>query len=118
MQKRSARAGQILHAQEHAVFLRRGAHQQRFAVSFARLERHAGVAQLAAQQQALQVDQRFVDHHRLDLRRRVHAIFRMGPQVAVRRLLDVLHAAKRRRRARFELAKKIEHVLDALRTSR
>ena len=95
----AAGAGEILHAEEHAVLLRGRAHQQRLGVSLARLERHAGVAELAAEQQAFEVDERFVDHDRLDLRRRVHLVFGMRLQVAMRRLLDVVHAIERRRRS-------------------
>ena len=44
MQERRAGAGEVLHAEEHAVLLRGGSHQQRFAVALAGLQRHAGIA--------------------------------------------------------------------------
>ena len=81
-------------------------------MSLARLQRDARVAQFAAQKQALQIDQRFVDHHGLDLGRPVHAILGIGPQIAVRGLLDVLEPREGRRRTLADLCQKIEHVID------
>ena len=81
-------------------------------VPLAGLQRHARVAQLAAEQQALEVDQRFVDHHRLDLGRARASVLGIRPQVAMRRLLDVLQAVQRRGRPLADLGQEIEHVLD------
>ncbi len=53
------------------------------------------VAQFARQLQALEIDQRLVDHHRLDLGRLVHPVLEVGLQVAVRRLFDVLRTLER-----------------------
>jgi hypothetical protein len=74
VEQRRAGAGEILHADEHPILLRRRRHQHRLALSFARLQGHAGVAHLARQQQALEIGQRFVDHDRAELRRFVHDV--------------------------------------------
>ncbi len=44
----------------------------------------------------------------------MHPIFRMRSQISMRRLFDILHAAKRLWRPRFELRQEIEHVIDIL----
>ena len=53
MNQRCARARQVLHAEEHLVLLRDGAHQQRLCLSLARLQSRAGVAHLACKHQHL-----------------------------------------------------------------
>ena len=59
------------------------------------LQRHAGVAHLARQQQRVQAGQRFVDDHGPQLGRFEHGVIAVRRQVARSGLLDVLHALER-----------------------
>ena len=111
MEKRPARAGQVLNAEEHPVLLRRGSGQQRFALALAGFQRHAGVAQFPGQQQRLEIHQRFVNHNRLELGRLVHTVFWMGGQIAVRGLFDVLDAFQGLGRLFAHAAQELQHVI-------
>jgi hypothetical protein len=65
--QRCSRTGEILHAKEHLVLLRGRTHQQRLALSLARLESRARITHLSCQHQAFQVGQRLVNYHRTQL---------------------------------------------------
>ena len=92
--------------------LGRRRHQQRLSLPLARFQRRAGVAHFAGQLQALQVEQRFVDDHRPQLRRLVHDVVAVRRQVAGRRLLDVGDALETRRRLFLHLRQKLQQVAD------
>ena len=71
-------------------------HQQRLRLSLARLQRGAGVAHLARQQQTFEIEQRFIDDDRPQFRRLVHDVVPVCGEVALRRLLDVGDALESR----------------------
>ena len=110
MNQRRAGARQVLHAQEHPELLRGGRHQHGLALPLARLERDAGVAHLARQQQRLEIGQRLVDHDRPQPRRLVHDVGAILLQVARGRLLDVEDAVEPVRRRLADAAQELQQV--------
>ena len=112
MQETGSRAGQVLDTQKHVELLCGGGQQQGIGLSLAGFQSDAAVALLTAQQQRVVVDERFVDHHRLDRGCLVHLDVGVGLQVTAGGLFDVLDPVPGRGRSLADLRQEFEHILD------
>ena len=110
--ERGAGTREVLHAQEHPIFLRRGGHQHRVALALARLERHARVAHLTREQQRFEIREGLVDHNGAELRGLVHRVAAVALQIARRGLLDIEHAVEAGGRTLAHAPQELDQVLD------
>ena len=110
--ERRARTGEILHAEKHLVLLPGGSHQHLLALHLAGLQRHSGITHLARQHQALEIGERLVNDHRLQLRGRMHHILTVRFQVARSGLFDVLNTLETLGGLLLHTAQEIDKVFD------
>lgn len=107
-----AGAGEVLHAEEHLVFLGDGGHEEGLCLAFAGLEGGAGIAHFAGKHEAFFFGEGFVDDDRLALGGFVHDVGAVGLEVTPGGLFDVLDAAVGAGAFGFDLIQHVEEVGD------